>query len=262
MKRSPLYMGSGADSTLCTPPPQESPLYRRSSSYISMEEERSQVGIRSASMRSLTPNGSEKGHKKVDSLWVAFSMAKWPFWTKLALCLWGLVTLLAISVLITSRSWQQPAPALTFLQRSVCPLSVLYRDDSVAPFTTWLSTCDVVHAGEPLACNTTQDCWLSGSSCASTPVREAMMCRSSDATNGRKEGVPPLGLSTLPPMYCQLPIAAPMESSLDGVSYSPFCFPPASFCGLYRGESPIHGSLVACVKEEDCREGSSWLCVT
>lgn len=261
MKRSPLYMGSRTGSTPLSPPPQELSMYHRSSSYISMEEEKTPEAIRNASIRSSSSNGSEKDRRKVDSLGVAFLKAKWPFWSKVALCMWGLATLLAICVLLTSRSWEQPAPALTFLQHSLCPLYALYREDTVAPFTTWLSTCKVAHPGALLACNTTQDCWLSGSSCASTPVRKALVCRSSDGTNGGEEAAPSLHSSTLPSMYCQLPISSPIESSVDSVSYSPFCFPPTSFCGLYRGDAPTTERLVACVKEEECQEGSAWLCV-
>lgn len=271
---SPLYVPKDVENIPLgtSPPPQEqqpslsSSPSQNNSFFSHMKEEINKDSYTKKSYRSTSAVGNDNEKGKVDSLGKAFSSALWPSWSKAVLGTLIFFTLVAIGVLVVSRSWRRPPPALTFLQDHLCPLNVAYSENAGAPFTTWISGCPVARSGEPLKCKTVEDCWAAGSSCASAVVRHAMACRpiysNRDVLGGTASSSFGASSSLSPSMYCQLSLPSTVSSSSDSLSYSPFCFSPSPHCGLYSGNDSDVEQLVACVQDQDCQENGSWICVT
>lgn len=231
------------------------------------------------------PDGRGAGedeHLMVDSLWGAFRAAEWPMWSTVLLGVLIAATAISILVLMVSRSWRQPPPALAFLRQSQCPLFLGYTENQQAPFTLWLPRCTLITTGHALACETDHDCVAVGAACASAAVRASMRCATA-SLGGVDLPASSAGAGALPwPLapgstasrdivsqkYCMLSL--PIESARGGdaadgtavTSSLPFCLPDASSCALCRTPQCPDGRLVACVTGEMCRMETPWMCLT
>lgn len=215
------------------------------------------------------PSSAE--NEMVDSLLGAFREAEWPMWSTLLLGVLLFATAISIIVLIISRAWRQPPPALSFLRQSQCPVFLGYTENQQAPFTLWLPSCTVVTTGKALACETDHDCVAVGAACASATLRAAMQCAAvasewlpDGALGSHTNG----GVKTGTQRYCLLSFpleATRRDDTADGTVVSstlPFCLKPTSRCAMCRTSKCPEGHSVGCVTAEQCRMDTPWMCLS
>eukprot|EP00796_Vickermania_ingenoplastis_P004168 gene4168-3009_t len=167
----------------------------------------------------------------VDAFGEAFRRAPWPPWTVALLVAQGLGTVLAVWVLLLSRSWAARPPALDFLRQAQCPLYLAFQANDQSAFTLWLPGCPNISAGNALPCIDDVDCAAVGPLCAAPAVRRGMTCGSDAARPAGK--------------YCRFAL----HSTPPRLHPPPYCFPPATHCAICRTLDCQNGPIACLIAE-------------